>query len=72
MWACLTFAQVIFTPIMNREQAYNQLVPIKINLNPRYREFTVTGKGDTPKVRGIELCFGHLWMVRLSDDWRQN
>eukprot|EP00798_Chlamydomonas_sp_ICE-L_P006741 gene6741-3411_t len=42
--------KVIFTPVMNRDAPYSQVLPIKIGLNPRSREMTGKGKGATPKI----------------------
>ncbi len=40
----------MFTPVLNREAPYSQGIPIKINLNPKMKELTVSGRGLTPRV----------------------
>lgn len=42
--------RVIFTPVSHREQPYLQTIPIKITSNPRGKELTCQGHGDTPRI----------------------
>ncbi len=42
--------QIVFTPVLNRDAPYSQSIPMRINLNPRGKELTATGRGLTPRV----------------------
>ncbi|KXZ49496.1 hypothetical protein GPECTOR_21g722 [Gonium pectorale] len=42
--------KVIFTPILNRDAPYIQVIPLKINLNARVKELQANGRGLTPRV----------------------
>lgn len=45
-----TQLKVIFTPVLHRDAPYAQGIPIKINLNPKSKEISASGRGMTPKV----------------------